>query len=237
MMTPSMCDVSLFCIFLLLTSSSFNLSLEICFPEILLVFCVSIFYVTLKLFSLVHFNEIFFLEWSRYLFNNTYIVRSSLVILSIHADRQSIVSRKSRNMQHRSVFLKKTLNVSQNNKSFYATYARVLSCLILVIFYLLVVNIYLCSLKINISSSIIVEKSFNSCIALCTYIITSCISITSILKTQLLLISGDIETNPGPKKSSATKFCHWNLNGLAAHDFVKVPLIEAFITTHNFDII
>ena len=30
---------------------------------------------------------------------------------------------------------------------------------------------------------------------------------------------------------------HWNLNGLTAHDFVKVPLIEAFITTHNFDII
>ena len=30
---------------------------------------------------------------------------------------------------------------------------------------------------------------------------------------------------------------YWNLNGLAAHDFVKIPLIEAFITTHNFDII
>ena len=24
---------------------------------------------------------------------------------------------------------------------------------------------------------------------------------------------------------------------LAAHDFVKVPLIEAFINTHNFDIV
>ena len=53
----------------------------------------------------------------------------------------------------------------------------------------------------------------------------------------LLLTSGDVETNPGPKKSSVIKFCHWNLNGLAAHDFLKVSLIEAFITTHNFDII
>ena len=53
----------------------------------------------------------------------------------------------------------------------------------------------------------------------------------------LLLRSGDVETNPGPKKSSVIKFCHWNLNGLAAHDFLKVSLIEAFITTHNFDII
>ena len=82
-----------------------------------------------------------------------------------------------------------------------------------------------------------VAKPFNSCIALCNYIITICISITSILITQVLLISGDTETNPGLKNSSATKFCHWNLNGLAAHDFVKVPLIEVFITTHNFDIV
>ena len=82
-----------------------------------------------------------------------------------------------------------------------------------------------------------IQKSFNSCVALCYYIITICISITSILTTQVLLKSGDIETNPGPKKSSAIKFCHWNLDGLAAHDFVKVPLIEAFITTHNFDIV
>ena len=53
----------------------------------------------------------------------------------------------------------------------------------------------------------------------------------------LLLRSGNVETNPGPKKSSVIKFCHWNLNGLAAHDFLKVSLIEAFITTHNFDTI
>ena len=40
----------------------------------------------------------------------------------------------------------------------------------------------------------------------------------------LLLRSGDVETNLGPKKSSVMKFCHWNLNGLAAHDFLKVSL-------------
>ena len=53
---------------------------------------------------------------------------------------------------------------------------------------------------------------------------------------MILLRSGDVETNPGPKKSSFIKFCHWNLNDLAAHDFLKVSLI-ALITTHNFDII
>ena len=53
----------------------------------------------------------------------------------------------------------------------------------------------------------------------------------------LLLRSGDVETNPGPKKLSVIKFCHQNLNGSAADDFLKVSLIEAFITTDNFEII
>ena len=56
-------------------------------------------------------------------------------------------------------------------------------------------------------------------------------------KHLLLLLSGDIETNPGPKRSSNIKFWHWNLNGLAAHDFIKVPLMEAFITSNNFDLV
>ena len=56
-------------------------------------------------------------------------------------------------------------------------------------------------------------------------------------KCILLLESGDIETNPGPRRSYFIKFCHWNLNGPATHDFVKNPLIEAFITIHNLDII
>ena len=33
------------------------------------------------------------------------------------------------------------------------------------------------------------------------------------------------------------QFCHWNLNDLVAHDFVKIPMIESLITTHDFDII
>ena len=56
------------------------------------------------------------------------------------------------------------------------------------------------------------------------------------LKRMVLLESEDIETNRGPRKSFI-KFCHWNSNGLPAHDFLKTPLIEAFIKTHNFDII
>ena len=55
-------------------------------------------------------------------------------------------------------FLKKTPNVSQNNKCFYVTHAKVLSYLMLVLLYLVVVDMYLLSLKIDISSSIMLRS-------------------------------------------------------------------------------
>ena len=49
--------------------------------------------------------------------------------------------------------------------------------------------------------------------------------------------SGDIETNRSPKKHYGLKFFHWDFNELAAHDFNKLPLIEAWTATNNFDIV
>ena len=49
--------------------------------------------------------------------------------------------------------------------------------------------------------------------------------------------SGDIESNPGPRKSSALKFCRWNLNGLVAHEFIKLSLLEGYINVNISDII
>ena len=51
----------------------------------------------------------------------------------------------------------------------------------------------------------------------------------------LLNCCGAIEINPGPNKSSLT-FCHWNLNDIAAHDFIKISLLQD-IAGRNFDII
>ena len=53
----------------------------------------------------------------------------------------------------------------------------------------------------------------------------------------LLLHSGDTEINPGRKKFSRLSFSHWNLSGIAARNFVKVSLTEAFIKASNIDII
>ena len=43
----------------------------------------------------------------------------------------------------------------------------------------------------------------------------------------LLLLSGDVELNPGPKRnySNAFSICHWNLNSISAHNYAKVFLL------------
>ena len=55
---------------------------------------------------------------------------------------------------------------------------------------------------------------------------------------QLLLVcSGDIEINPGPKTKNQISFCRWNINGLAARNLTKVSLLQALSVTHDYDII
>ena len=54
-----------------------------------------------------------------------------------------------------------------------------------------------------------------------------------------LIISGDIESNPGPENlgNQNLSLCHWNLNGIAANNFIKISLLEAYNSIHNFDLI
>ena len=53
----------------------------------------------------------------------------------------------------------------------------------------------------------------------------------------LLILCGDIELNPGPKDTKHLSLRHWNLNSIAAHDFVKVSAIKVFNTTKKFDFV
>ena len=54
----------------------------------------------------------------------------------------------------------------------------------------------------------------------------------------LIKQSGDIEENPGPKLSPSQKLsiCHWNLNSIAAHNFIKVSLLIAYNCIHKYHI-
>ena len=54
----------------------------------------------------------------------------------------------------------------------------------------------------------------------------------------LLKLCGDVKQNPGTEKEKSHKtFCHWNLNGLMAHNFIEVSLLKTLAITNNYDII
>ena len=70
------------------------------------------------------------------------------------------------------------------------------------------------------------------------YFYIACITCVT-LHTQWLvfstvMLSGDVETNPGPE---TLDFCCWNLNSISAHDFLRVSLIEAYNSIYNYDLI
>ena len=55
-----------------------------------------------------------------------------------------------------------------------------------------------------------------------------------------LLISGETESNPGPRRrDSCNNFsvCHWNLNNMTAYKFEKINLLDACNTINKFCVI
>ena len=54
----------------------------------------------------------------------------------------------------------------------------------------------------------------------------------------LLVISGTIEINPGPTTTMKSKlsFAVWNLDSLPARNYARIPLIESFQASYDFDL-
>ena len=55
----------------------------------------------------------------------------------------------------------------------------------------------------------------------------------------LILLSADVEINPGPRHNSGEFFsiCHWNLNSVSDYNYTKLSSLKAFVAVHKFDII
>ena len=55
----------------------------------------------------------------------------------------------------------------------------------------------------------------------------------------MILLSGDVEINPGPRHNSGEFFsiCHWNINSVSAYNYTKLFSLKPFIAVHRFDII
>ena len=61
-------------------------------------------------------------------------------------------------------------------------------------------------------------------------------SVFFIFVLQILLIISGIETNPGPTHSKKNlSFAVWNLDSIPARDYARIPLIESFQATYDFD--
>ena len=77
--------------------------------------------------------------------------------------------------------------------------------------------------------------------AVYTFLISNFLGIFSVrenfLFTLIMLLAGDIETNPGPSTTNCLKFCHWTLNSVCARGGIKISLIEAYNSVHHFDAI
>ena len=74
----------------------------------------------------------------------------------------------------------------------------------------------------------------------CFYILVLILYLNKIwLFGHLADLSNDIEKNPGPKsyKDQNLSICHWNLNSICAHNYIKVNLLRAYLSIHKFDII
>ena len=56
---------------------------------------------------------------------------------------------------------------------------------------------------------------------------------------HVILMSGDIHTNPGPTNfnNEFFMFCHWNLNSIPAHNYIRISQLEAYTAQHNLDVI
>ena len=63
--------------------------------------------------------------------------------------------------------------------------------------------------------------------------------LTFVYNFSFLYCHGDIELNPGPRKSkeNTLSICHWNLNSITAHNFSKLTQLKAYISTYKHDFI
>ena len=144
-------------------------------------------------------------------------------------------------------------NISMSSSIFYLTkcfryilYSILL--LIITLFLLFMVHFYNMDLgamaflslhvnSINIKGSFFIKFCIKCCT--CPHVHMFLCSLLFFIWVILLLLSGDIETNLGldPGYLNSFSFCHWNLNSIAVHNFIKMSLLQSYYAVHRFNII
>ena len=59
------------------------------------------------------------------------------------------------------------------------------------------------------------------------------------LYIRIINLTGGIEKNLGTRPNSSQNFsiCHWSLNSITAHSYVKIYLLKVYLSNHKFDIV
>ena len=80
------------------------------------------------------------------------------------------------------------------------------------------------------------KSSFLSSLRVKCRAIHTCLNLVLYITILLLYANRFWLDNQGPKPSSNQNFCicHWNLSSISAHNYIKVSLLRAYISTHKF---
>ena len=106
-----------------------------------------------------------------------------------------------------------------------------LPCNIVVsLFMLLAALIYVKPKMNNVATISAFALFFVTCVHLWT--------VNWVYSPPLILLSGDVEINPGTRYNCGECFpiCHWNLNSVPAYNYTKLSLLKAFVAVYKFDI-
>ena len=114
-----------------------------------------------------------------------------------------------------------------------------------VMFYVLQLsNIWLTIFSITINNEIVIVIWYNTAAVYNIYfnifpkiLLSSCNSLSRWLVFIKLILSNDVERNPGYVKNELFTFCNWNLNSLGKENFSRVELIEANNSLFDYDLI
>ena len=88
------------------------------------------------------------------------------------------------------------------------------------------------------SHSISMTGNFICILLICVLPKCLCISLLTLLYNfSFFLCNGDIEPNPGPRKSkqNSLSICHWNLNSLSAHNFANLTQLKTYNSIYKHD--
>ena len=131
---------------------------------------------------------------------------------------------------NRNYYHKSTLSLGRQCQNIFFLNCAFPFCNISLLFVLLI-TVFL-TLKSNLYRS---TKHFHTL----SFLVTT-ITIWSLLRlySLLILLSANVELNPGPKRGFARNIsiCHWSLNSISAHNYIKLFLLKAYIAIHKFDI-